>query len=614
MPIRQNNHPQTGKAAAPPHRRPDRRAALLRWCLVVLPVIALSAFVIPAGLASAAGERTPAEEEAKALAKQNDKLSQQAEREQLATERKAQRDTERTERKSARKTGHSRMLSKQGPTGAKDSASKEHGTVTISCSDVRWDFKDFDPERTNTISYKLTVRDQAPPKTTAGTFSFDGASGSQTTPFHATKPGGFLIDAAAHWKMNGLKGGFDIHLKSGCPPLPAFTIEKLQTIAGSELPFTTSTLPGEVGQTVDYEILVHNTGNVALTFGALSDAHCDKGTISGGPGANPVAPEGSTTYMCSHVLTEADATAGSYSNNATTTGTPPAFKGSPVTHTSNTVVVTVNRHVPAPAFTLEKLQKIDGEGSFTTSTLSGKVGQTVDYEIRVKNTGNVTLSMGALLDTQCDTGTISGGPIGGMLAPGASTSYLCSHVLSSADQTAGSYSNAATLVGTPPDGEGEPITHTTNTVVVTVPPGPSSPPSTPGSGSSSGSSASSGVLSSTVNQSQSGVLGFASATVPALKVPSGCARKNFKASLKSAGVHTVVFYLDGHKLKTMTAKSARKGLISIEINPAKLKVGPHKLMAKITMNRTGSAKATRATRSVTVLRCRAALLTPKFTG
>jgi hypothetical protein len=92
-------------------------------------------------------------------------------------------------------------------------------------------------------------------------------------------------------------------------------------------------------------------------------------------------------------------------------------------------------------------------------------------------------------------------------------------------------------------------------------------------------------------------------------------RSSFRASVKSKGVASVAFYLDGRRLKTLTAKSARKGLISITIDPRKLSVGAHKLMAKITMAKASSAsKAVRGTRTAVVLRCHAAVLTPKFTG
>jgi hypothetical protein len=154
---------------------------------------------------------------------------------------------------------------------------------------------------------------------------------------------------------------------------------------------------------------------------------------------------------------------GSFENNATDTATPPAGQGSAVTHTSNTVVATV----PAePAFTIEKLQEIAGsKAGFTTSEITGEVTQTVDYEIIVKNTGNVPLTFSEFTDEKCDSGTIAGGP-GGALGPGESATYTCNHLLNPADKLAGTYTNTASDTGTPSGGG--PITHTSNTVVAKV--------------------------------------------------------------------------------------------------------------------------------------------------
>lgn len=99
--------------------------------------------------------------------------------------------------------------------------------------------------------------------------------------------------------------------------------------------WTSSEIGGNVGDTVQYKITVTNTGTTHLTFGDLVDPHCDAGTLDGGPTAGGLDPGGSATYTCSHLLTGADQTAGSYSNTATLTGTPPS--GPSVTHSSNTV-------------------------------------------------------------------------------------------------------------------------------------------------------------------------------------------------------------------------------------------------------------------------------------
>lgn len=127
-------------------------------------------------------------------------------------------------------------------------------------------------------------------------------------------------------------------------PAPGFEMIKEQRIGGR---FTTRTLRGAVGQVVHYKIVVVNTGDTPLTFSDFTDSRCDSGTISGGPGSASVAPKSATVYTCSHRLTTADATNGRLTNVAVDTGTPPG--GSPITNTSNRVVVAVvpNGHVRA---------------------------------------------------------------------------------------------------------------------------------------------------------------------------------------------------------------------------------------------------------------------------
>lgn len=288
---------------------------------------------------------------------------------------------------------------------------------------------------------------------------------------------------------------------------------------------------------------------------------------------------------------------------------------------------------PAPALTIEKLQRIGPGTAYTPSTLTGEVGQTVEYEILIKNTGNIALTLSALSDPHCDPGTIIGGPGTGTLAIGDTTLFTCTHLLSVADQTAGSYNNTASDTATPV-GEGSPVSGESNTVVVTVPGGNSNPekettPETPASKTpTTGTTATptSGVLALTGSAGlggstpsgvspKTGVLASKTNAIPSLSGPHGCVRSSFKASVRSAGVSSVGFYMDKHKLRSMTARSARKGRITITINPSTLSVGAHKLLAKITMVPASSgAKARHATRSMTVLRCSSAVLTPRFTG
>ena len=92
-----------------------------------------------------------------------------------------------------------------------------------------------------------------------------------------------------------------------------------------------------------------------------------------------------------------------------------------------------------PSYTIEKQQRIAGEGSYTTSELAGKLGQTVEYKIVVKNTGNLPLKFGALKDTGCEGLTPRGAT---ELAVGKEESFTCTHVLA-----VGTYTNEASIEG-----------------------------------------------------------------------------------------------------------------------------------------------------------------------
>ncbi len=499
--------------------------------------------------------------------------------------------------------------------GGKNNGEPEHVKVAISCTGVTWEYTNFPEEGTTTITESVKIDGVKQKEPTV--FTFSGATGENTTTF-AAPPGSYIIDAQGSWKnppgSEKQFGHFDIHARVDCAPAPALTIEKLQAIANSgEEPTTEMLKGGQVGDTVDYKLVVSNTGNVPLKLENFEDPHCDAGTLvpiehtTGEPDGTELAAGADATYACTHLLDEADQMAGSYSNIAEVTGIPPEGDGPPVTKESNIVVVEVLPTPPIvlPAFSIEKLQKVaGGGGSYTTAQLSASIGQTVEYEIVVTNTGNVPLNLSDFIDTHCASGTLSGGPVDGALPTGDKVAYSCTRPL----PEAGSYSNVAEVTGTPPAGDGSPIAHASNTVLVEVPAAtPNNSQTTNGNGSSSG------LPSGVPGSSQGGVLAF-KASVPTLNGPQGCVRSRFHVSIKSAGVASVTFYLDGHKLKTLTAKNAHKGLLTIEINPAKLKVGAHKLVAKITMAATASKKATVAKRTVTILRCHGAAVTPKFTG
>jgi hypothetical protein len=451
-------------------RRRARRARLLALVLVILPSVLILAAPVQASM-------SPAEREAQHATK----LAERAARHeaskalQLAKKEAAQR-------------AHAERWEVNHP----------NANVVATCDQLTVSYKAFPDTPGNTVGQMLTINHDHSTRQFSQ-FVFDGPTGTAIIPLdgHA---GRYQVDLWARFTINGAQLHFDNYHKVVCPPAPAITIEKLQRIAGGDPTFTPTTLTGEPGQTVEYEMVVKNTGNIPVTLGALADPQCDAGTIAGGPGASPLAIGASTTFTCTHLLNTTDQAAGSYANTASDTATP-VGEGSPVTETSNTVLVEVPGGGVLPETPIEKTPE--------------------------KSNGN------------------SSSPGSGVLA--------------------------------------------------------SSTASSPTSGLN-GASPKSAVLAS-------------KAAIPALSGPHGCVRAAFRASVKSAGVKSVGFYMDKRKLKSMTARSARKGRLTITIDPTRLSIGAHRLTAQITMVPTSSgAKARHATRAMTVLRCSSAVLTPHFTG
>jgi hypothetical protein len=96
-----------------------------------------------------------------------------------------------------------------------------------------------------------------------------------------------------------------------------------------------------------------------------------------------------------------------------------------------------------PDLSIVKYERLDPNGNWVRGPLTGKVGQTVYYEMVVKNTGNISLDV-VLSDPHCDAGTLS--PTGTItLNPGDSQTYFCTHVLTKNDRP--KYVNTATASG-----------------------------------------------------------------------------------------------------------------------------------------------------------------------
>jgi uncharacterized repeat protein (TIGR01451 family) len=172
---------------------------------------------------------------------------------------------------------------------------------------------------------------------------------------------------------------------------PSMSVEKTSTTAG----------PFAAGQTITYNIKVTNTGPVQLTgvtvdddLTGTTDAQCGTGTLA--PGAD-------CTVQVQYQVTQNDIdTNGGGDGDIDNIGTGDSNETDPVDDPYSVPLVAQN-----PSMSVEK-----------TSTTPGPFGlnDTITYNIKVTNNGNVTLTgvtvdddLTSTTDAQCGTGTLAPG-------------------------------------------------------------------------------------------------------------------------------------------------------------------------------------------------------------
>jgi hypothetical protein len=286
------------------------------------------------------------------------------------------------------------------------------------------------------------------------------------------------------------------------------------------------------------------------------------------------------------------------------------LESKPFTTFTTTFTVLPPQPTAEPSFTIEKRQAIAGTGgTFTTSPLAGVLGQTVDYQILVTNTSHVAETFSEFIDAHCDPGTIAGGPGSTAVEPGHSTTYTCRHLLTAP----GAYTNEASVTGTTVGGE--PLSLTSNRVVVDVPelshesvpgPGPAAAPTAAPHAGNSGASA-----AAKPKPSNGQVLSECIASRPVLHGASGAKHGVFTLQIGSRGIKQITFYLDGHKLRTLSQSQAKRGVFTLKVDPRRLSYGAHRLSVATVMTNRSCA---RIAASHVFVHARAERITPKFTG
>ena len=211
-------------------------------------------------------------------------------------------------------------------------------------------------------------------------------------------------------------------------PAPAISLVKTGALDGN----------GSKVDSIDYRFTVTNTGNVTLKAVSIADELDGLSDIAYGTwpaAAGVLAPGQSVTATANYTVTLADRDAGSVTNTATTTGTPPT--GPPVTDEDDFE---------------QPLGSTPGIALVKTGELDDNV---IRYEFTATNTGNVTLTAVSIADELNGLSDIVFGEwpdAPGVLTPGQSVTATATYEVTQADRDAGAVNNTATTTGTPPTG------------------------------------------------------------------------------------------------------------------------------------------------------------------
>jgi len=186
--------------------------------------------------------------------------------------------------------------------------------------------------------------------------------------------------------------------------------------------------PFDLGETITYDLIVTNTGNVTLS-GIIIDDPLTGGAVCP---ADSLFPGQSMICVASYVVTQADVDAGPIVNQATVLADAPDGSVSDDTDTEVSDVLQV------PGVEVVKNQPV--------GVLA--VGEAITYTFDVTNTGNVTIVGLQVLDPI--TGPIACADE--VLAPGSSTICSADYTVTQADVDAGGIDNTASAIGETPGG------------------------------------------------------------------------------------------------------------------------------------------------------------------
>ena len=210
---------------------------------------------------------------------------------------------------------------------------------------------------------------------------------------------------------------------------PALTLDKVADVTSVSM----------VGETITYTFAAENTGNQSLTDVSITDPLPGLSDLVCAPGQPlTLAPTEVLECTATYAVTQADLDAGSVSNTATATGTPPT--GPPLTPTDTV-------RVPGAQTPDLTFDKVADKPSVSI------VGETITYTFTAENTGNVSLTDVSIDDPLPGLSALSctpGQPT--TLDPGGVLECTATYEVTQADLDSGAVFNTATATGTPPTG------------------------------------------------------------------------------------------------------------------------------------------------------------------
>ncbi|MDO5334672.1 MAG: hypothetical protein Q4F23_01145, partial [Coriobacteriia bacterium] len=329
-----------------------------------------------------------------------------------------------------------------------------------------------------TIHYTITVTNTGNQTAKNIKVSDDNANNFGTKTIESLAPGKSKTFKATHTVTESdILAGTVVNVATGesdtdVPVTPGTDEKKTEAVDATLAVSKVANAPAngeayQLGEEVTYKITITNKGNVSYSNVKVEDAQTGLSET-----LDALAVGESHEFTTTHVITEGDIAAGSYTNVVTaeadaivdeagTTYVPRATDDETIgANTDNPIVD------PSAKLRLEKTVSNMGQGTGENGAFA--LGDVIKYQITVTNTGNLTVKDFVISDNNADGFT----PVNvGALAPGASYTVAAQHVVTSDDILAGSVFNVATATGgntTDPDTKPEPGKDQVDTPVASV--------------------------------------------------------------------------------------------------------------------------------------------------